>query len=89
MGLNIKNERVHELARQAAALTGNSQTGAIEEALELYLRHHGSDPEAARTARRVDLVRRLVAQYTSTPGVQDREIGSVEDLFDGRTGLPR
>ena len=30
MGLNIKNERVHELARQAAAVTGKSQTGAIE-----------------------------------------------------------
>ena len=33
MGLNIQNERVHALARQAAAATGRTQTGAIELAL--------------------------------------------------------
>ena len=31
MALNIKNEHVHQLARQAAELTGKSQTAAIEE----------------------------------------------------------
>ena len=34
MSLNIKNERVHALAREAARITGKSQTGVIEEALE-------------------------------------------------------
>ena len=36
MSLNIKNEHVHQLARDAAARTGLSQTGVIEEALRLY-----------------------------------------------------
>ena len=37
MSLNIKNERVHELAREAARRTGKSQTRVIEEALEKLL----------------------------------------------------
>ena len=34
MSLNIKNEHVHELAREAARRTGRTQTGAIQLALE-------------------------------------------------------
>lgn len=37
MSLNIKNERVHALARQAARITGRSQTSVIEMALEELL----------------------------------------------------
>ena len=59
MGLNIKNERVHALAREAARVTGKNQTSAIEEALELLLRAYGADPHEAGVARKVDLVTRL------------------------------
>lgn len=38
MSLNIKNERVHELAREAARRTGLGQTGAIEAALVQLLK---------------------------------------------------
>ena len=34
MSLNIKNERVHDLARRLAAMSGKSMTAVIEEALE-------------------------------------------------------
>jgi len=34
MGLNIKNARVHELARVLSQATGKSMTAVIEEALE-------------------------------------------------------
>lgn len=37
MGLNIKNERVHQLAREAARRLDASQTSAIEQALERML----------------------------------------------------
>lgn len=37
MSLNIKNERVHDLAREAARLTGQSQTSVIEQALRQML----------------------------------------------------
>jgi antitoxin VapB len=89
MGLNIKNERVHELARQAARLTGKSQTGAIEEALETLLRAYGADPTEARISRKIDAVRGLVAAYVADRGNGEREIDRVEDLYDDTTGLPR
>ncbi len=37
MSLNIKNPRVHELAREVARRTGLTQTGAVEAALERML----------------------------------------------------
>ncbi len=46
MSLNIKNERVHELVREAARRTGRSQTSVVEAALEAYLR----DLDALRDA---------------------------------------
>ena len=38
MGLNIKNQRVHQLARSLAQATGRSMAAVIEEALEEKLR---------------------------------------------------
>ena len=89
MSLNIKNERVHELARQAAKATGRTQTGAVELALEELLRRHGLDPETARIEAKVDLAQKVVAEYISDPGRANTQIRSVEDLFDSATGLPR
>ena len=43
MSLNIKNERVHDLAREAAQRTGQSQTRVIEVALLEYLAHFKVD----------------------------------------------
>jgi antitoxin VapB len=88
MGLNIKNERVHALARQAARLTGKTQTGAIEEALERLLRDYGEDPDAARVSRTLDVVRAIAAEYNADPGHEDLVIRHVEDLYDERTGMP-
>ncbi len=89
MGLNIKNERVHDLARQAARVTGKTQTGAIEEALERLLRVYEVDPAATRVAEKIDVVHELVLAYAGDPGDADRAIRSVEDLYDEATGLPR
>lgn len=89
MGLNIKNERVHDLARQAAAATGKSQTGAIQEALTRLLADYDIDPSAQRLAAKVDHVRSIVRAYADTPSTNSREIASVDDLFDEQSGLPR
>lgn len=89
MGLNIKNERVHELARQASRVTGKSQTGAIEEALERLLEAYGSDPDGARIDAKVDRVRGIVVAYAAQAGDEGREIRAVDDLYDRATGLPR
>ncbi|MCE1178195.1 MAG: type II toxin-antitoxin system VapB family antitoxin [Micrococcales bacterium] len=89
MGLNIKNERVHELARRAAAVTGKSQTGAIEEALERLLAEHGHDPVAAQAQARVDRAQQIVADYAALPAQRRRQIRRAEDLYDDATGMPR
>ncbi len=89
MSLNIKNERVHALARQAAQATGRTQTGAIELALEELLRRHGLDPEEARIEAKLDLALKIVAEYNADRGRANSEIRRVEDLYDNATGLPR
>ena len=78
MGLNIKNERVHELAREAARRTGRNQTSAIELALERLLedlRRDGAD------AARMDLIHSM--QRAAAGADLDTEA-----LYDA-DGLPR
>ena len=89
MSLNIKNERVHQLAKEAARVTGKSQTGAIKEALERLLRDYGADPVRAEAARKVDAVRRIVAEYQADLGRSNPGLMTIEDLYDESTGLPR
>ncbi|WP_110207391.1 type II toxin-antitoxin system VapB family antitoxin [Nocardioides daejeonensis] len=90
MSLNIKNERVHRLAREAAQLSGKTQTGAIEAALEEYLAKHGSDPAEADRARRLDLIHRISLSWNpSDDSATVDRIRSQEDLYDPATGLPR
>ena len=89
MGLNIKNARVHELAKAAARVTGKSQTSAIEEALERLLAAYGSDPVEARTRVKVEVVTGIVADYVADGGDEQRRVRRVEDLYDESTGLPR
>ncbi|KNX38629.1 type II toxin-antitoxin system VapB family antitoxin [Luteipulveratus halotolerans] len=82
MGLNIKNEHVHALAREAARRTGQSQTGAIEAALERYLSELGEvDPE--RAAARIDTVLASAQARIAAVGPLTTE------ALDDDAGLPR
>ncbi|MPV37157.1 type II toxin-antitoxin system VapB family antitoxin [Georgenia subflava] len=86
MGLNIKNERVHELARAVARRTGASQTGAIEAALERYLADLDADARRDDATRRQAVDRTLtdMRQRLSTAGVTGL---ATDDLYD-ESGLP-
>jgi antitoxin VapB len=88
VSLNIKNERVHALAREAARVRGTTQTAAIAEALEMLLQAHGADPEAARVGAKVEAARRIVEAYAQAPS-RPPSITRVEDLYDDDSGLPR
>jgi len=85
MGINIKNPRVHELARRAAALTGESQTSVIERALQRLVDE--LEAEADREARRAHLGR-LLADIDRRLTDADRAAMRIEDLYDEH-GLPR
>ena len=89
MSLNIKNERVHELAREAARVTGKTQTGAIEEALVKLIEEYGVDPDRRVRMRKLARIGRVLAEIDAVPADPDQEIMTIEDLYDPETGLPR
>ena len=85
MSLNIKNEHVHALAREAARRTGKSQTSVIEEALERFL----ADLEHER--RKVGLkedIMAIVEDFQARLTPEDRERMNTDWLYDDETGLP-
>jgi antitoxin VapB len=79
VSLNIKNERVHALAREVAARTGQSQTSAIESALRRVLAELDRDDRW----RRVD---EILAEFDRT-GAADRIPENSDFLYD-QSGLP-
>ena len=84
--LNIKNERVYELARELSAATGESMTGAIETALAERL-------ERLRLSRHRRDERRAAELEELLDEMADR-LGPIEGdptafLYDEQTGLPR
>jgi antitoxin VapB len=85
MSINIKNPRVHELARRAAALTGESQTSVIERALQQLVDELEAEADkAARLAK----VNRILADIDRRLSDDDRAAMTTDDLYDER-GLPR
>ena len=87
MGLNIKNEATHDLVRQLAELTGQSQTSAVEDAVrrriaELEQQQAADEQERRRRIRA--LIRR--AQLLPDTGRTTAEI--MDELYD-ETGMPR
>ena len=83
MSLNIKNPRVHDLARQAAARTGRSQTSVIELALRQLLDGLPTD-DAASGRTRVDAI---LADLDVHLGRHDLTVLDHDDLYDD-AGLP-
>jgi antitoxin VapB len=56
MGLNIKNEEAHRLAAQLAALTGETMTKAVTEAIRERIervQHQRNVPEILERAREI------------------------------------
>ena len=86
MSLNIKNERVHALAREAARLTGQSQTSVIERALEELLARESRESEREERRRQIEeLLSEMHARVTDEDRARARQI--MEDMYD-ENGLP-
>lgn len=84
MGLNIKNERVHRLAREAARRTGHTQTSVIEQALTELLERLKL---AEQPTDRIAAVERILADVDERLTDDDRARMTTDDLYDER-GLP-
>ncbi len=83
MGLNIKNEEVHRLAREVAARTGETMTHAIQTALEERLVRLSAD-KAKDRAERAAQVRAILDSIPHYPGATSNH----DDLYD-EFGLPK
>jgi antitoxin VapB len=81
VSLNIKNETVHELVREAARKTGQSQTSVVETALRRYL----SELDEGRRAAELDA---LIADMQRMWRESDAPVFTADDLYDPETGLP-
>ena len=86
MSLNIKNEETCELARELAALTGESMTGAITVALRERLERERHERSSAETRiRRLRAIRKRCARLLKAGGPSAIEHG---DLLYDENGLP-
>ncbi len=87
MSLNIKNETTHELVRRLAALTGQSQTGAVEDAVRRRL----AELEQGREAE-IERKRAAIAAVIARARLVPRTGRSTEDIMDelyDEAGMPR
>ncbi len=89
MALNIKNERVHDLAREAARRTGATQVSALEAALEQYLSGLGDDEALPSSERKLAQAQEIVGAMRDSLTDADREAmrADLEGMYDEH-GLP-
>jgi antitoxin VapB len=81
MGMNIKSEKAHRLAKQLANSTGESMTAVVEQALEEKLSRLNRDLEKEWRYQRL---REIVAQM---PPIPQGVTSDHSDLYD-EDGLP-
>lgn len=80
MGMNIKNERVHALAREAAQRTGRSQTSVLELALEKLLADLETQ-DSCNADRRYRATMELAGYCAALMTDTDRTL-TTDDLYD-------
>ncbi|HEX4308427.1 MAG TPA: type II toxin-antitoxin system VapB family antitoxin [Acidobacteriaceae bacterium] len=84
MSLNIKNEETHTLARELAAITGESITGAVTESLRERL-------ERVRRSKRTGMAERLMqigAECAARLPQKFKNMNPDNLLFDEK-GMPK
>jgi antitoxin VapB len=96
MSLNIKNERTHALVRELAALTGMSQTSAVEDAVRRRLEALHTDIAGDSQAAEAEIERRIAAMkriseafVAETTPEQREEMRNHGDWLYDEQGLPK
>ncbi len=80
MNLNIKDEETHRLAQQLAAMTGESMSAAVKEALRERLERVKSKGSAER-------VRKIRADFAAQ--LKGRHLPDHAELLYDEKGLPK
>lgn len=87
MSLNIKDERVHDLVREAARRAGLSQTRVVAQAIEEYLARLEAEDEREARLRRLDAV---FAEIDRNPPTDEDRAATkkfMEEMYD-ENGFP-
>ncbi|MGW9159188.1 MULTISPECIES: type II toxin-antitoxin system VapB family antitoxin [unclassified Microbacterium] len=87
MSLNIKNETTHELVRRLAALTGQSQTSAVEDAVRRRLAELEETREAEIERKRAAIAA-VVEEARKLPVIGPSYEEIMDEMYD-EMGLPR
>ncbi len=87
MALNIKNGEAEELARQLAAATGETLTGAVTSALRERLARVNAIGEAEHAERAARLL--AISKDAATRWVEPYRGAEHGDLLYDEAGLPR
>ena len=83
MGLNIKSDKAHRLARKLSEKTGQSLTEAVTDAVKEKL----SRLEEEDRFQRAWAIAGRIAERLNAPG--GPKMMEIEDLYDEETGLPK
>jgi hypothetical protein len=89
MAMNIKDPRVHAMARQLATRAGISVTEAVRRALAAELARAPTATAEMTRAARLEAVRRIVANYRSLPLRDPRSSEEIRAGLYDEQGLPR
>ena len=84
MGLNIKNEETHRLARELARATGESMTAAVSEAIRERLERVRGTSEKSRVERILEIGRDCAAHLKEP----FKSVDHGDLLYDDK-GLPK
>ena len=83
MGLNIKSDKAHRLAKKLSEKTGESLTDVVTVALEEKL----ARIEKEDRFERLTAIAKRIAERLNAPG--GPKMMEIEDLYDEETGLPK
>ncbi|HVZ70283.1 MAG TPA: type II toxin-antitoxin system VapB family antitoxin [Rhizomicrobium sp.] len=86
MGLNIKTEEAHRLAKELSELTGESMAKAVTDTIRQRVEELRRErTQKARAEEIMRIARECSKLLNETPG----EMMKIEDLYDEKTGLPK
>ncbi|MBV9571062.1 MAG: type II toxin-antitoxin system VapB family antitoxin [Alphaproteobacteria bacterium] len=83
MGLNIKTDEAHRLAKKIAEKTGESLTVAVTTALQERL----AKIEKQDRIDNLTAIAKRIAERLNAPG--GPKMMEIEELYDDETGLPK
>ncbi|MBM5798825.1 MAG: hypothetical protein FJ050_08620 [Cyanobacteria bacterium M_surface_7_m2_040] len=89
MSMNIKDERVHAMAKELAARRGTTVTDAVRQALKAALERQPTLTAVDTIEARKAAIREICARVSARPEWQGRTSQELQDELYDEHGLPK